>query len=242
MSRLKTAMVLAAGLGSRMRPITDRTPKALIPVRGRTLLDHALDRLIDHGVERVVVNAHWLADKVAAHVTERRDLAIELIREPALLETGGGVRNALPALGSDPFFVINADALWLDGLIPALERLETAWDPAAMDALLLLHRVVHAEGYDGPGDFYADPNGLLARRRDGELAPYVFAGVHICSPALVGSEPAEAFSMNRVWDRIQEAGRLYGLVHDGLWFHLSAPSDLRATERYLDQRFPDKLI
>ncbi len=242
MTSVKTAMVLAAGLGTRMRPLTDRTPKALVQVRGRTLLDHALDRLVTHGVERVVVNAHWLADKVVAHLAERRDIALDVIREPALLETGGGVRNALPKLGPDPFFVINADALWLDGLIPVLERLETAWNPAEMDALLLLHRVVHAEGYEGPGDFHADPNGALTRRRDNDQAPYVFAGVHICTPALVASEPAEAFSMNRVWDRIQEAARLYGLVHDGLWFHLSAPADLRATERYLDQRFPDRLI
>lgn len=242
MSAIKTAMVLAAGIGSRMRPITERTPKALIPVRGRTLLDHALDRLVAHGVERVVVNAHWLGDKVVAHLAGRADIPLEVIREPALLETGGGVRNALAKLGDEPFFVVNSDALWLDGLIPALERLETAWRPTEMDALLLLHRVVHAEGYDGPGDFHADPNGRLTRRRDGEQAPYVFAGVHVCSPAQVASEPAEAFSMNRVWDRIQEKERLFGLVHDGLWFHLSAPADLRATERYLDQRFPDRLI
>ena len=242
MTAIKTAMVLAAGLGTRMRPLTDRTPKALIQVRSRTLLDHALDRLVAHGVDRVVVNAHWLADKVVAHLATRTDVALEVIREPALLETGGGVRNALPLLGKDPVFVINADALWLDGLIPVLERLEKAWLPAEMDALLLLHRSVHTSGYNGPGDFFADPNGLLTRRRDNDLAPYVFAGVHICTPSLVASEPAEAFSMNRVWDRIQENGRLYGLVHDGLWFHLSEPADLRATERYLDQRFPDRLI
>lgn len=242
MTAIKTAMLLAAGIGARMRPLTERTPKALLQVRSRALLDHALDRLIEHGVGRAVVNAHWLGDKVVAHLADRTDIELEVLREPALLETGGGVRNALSSLGNDPFFVVNSDALWLDGLIPALQRLETAWDPKAMDALLLLHRAVHTDGYDGRGDFHADPNGLLARRRDNELAPYVFAGVHICKPAMVASEPAEAFSMNRVWDRIQENGRLYGLVHDGLWFHLSAPADLRATERYLDQRFPDRLI
>jgi MurNAc alpha-1-phosphate uridylyltransferase len=239
--RVRRAVILAAGMGTRMRPLTDNRPKALLPVCGRPLIDWTLDRLAAHGVERVMVNAHWQADRLIEHLARRHSPAIEVRREAAPLETGGGVRNMLDALGPEPFFVVNVDALWLDGLVSALDRLDAAWDGARMDALLLLHRVVHVHGYDGPGDFFLDPVGRLRRRRAGAVAPHLFAGVHITRPELLADEPHEAFSMTRVWDRSESDGRLFGLVHDGLWFHLSTPGDITHVERVLDQRFVDRV-
>src|SRR5581483_1667167 len=165
---IRRAMLLAAGLGARMRPLTETRPKPLIAVSGRALLDHALDRLDEAGVETVVVNLHWLGEQIAQHVESRPRPRIVLSREAELLETGGGVVNALPELGAAPFFVVNSDALWLDGATPALTRLAEAWHDDRMDALLLLHRTVAAIGYEGAGDYFADPLGRLARRKSGE--------------------------------------------------------------------------
>lgn len=233
MITLSRAMVLAAGLGTRMRPLSEAMPKPLLPLAGRSLLDHALDRLTDAGVTDAVVNAHWLADQVAACVAARSAPRITLQREETLLETGGGVARALPVLGNAPFAVVNGDAFWLDGPHPALQRLAAAFDPERMDGLLLLIRTAQIAGEVGRGDFMLDPLGLLRRPEEGEVSPYLFGGVQILSPVLFEGAPSGAFSLNRLYDRAIEAGRLYGLVHDGVWFHLSTPADLEHAEDVL---------
>ena len=230
---LSRGMVLAAGLGLRMRPLTEHTAKPLLPLNGRSLLDHALDRLGEAGVRDAVVNAHWHADKVAAAVAARGEAAprIHLQREEELLETGGGVARALPHLGPGPFAVANGDSMWLDGPTPALLRLSAVFDPARMDGLLLLVRSAQVEGEVGSGDFLLDPLGRLRRPKEREVAPYIFAGVQVLSPALFAGAPATGrFSLNRLYDRAIAAGRLYALVHDGVWFHLSTPPDLERAE------------
>jgi MurNAc alpha-1-phosphate uridylyltransferase len=235
MTRITTAMVLAAGYGKRMRPLTDNRPKPLIEVCGRALLDHALDRLGDVGIERVVVNAHYLGEQIVDHLAKRSSPRCLLSMEDALLETGGGVVKALPLLGAEPFYVINADIFWLDGAIPALERLARGWDDSRMDSLLLLQRTVTALSYDGPGDYFADAAGALTRRQGGEVSPFLYAGVQILHPRSLAGRPEAPFSRNLVWDEQQAAGRLFGIVHDGLWFHVGTPGDLQATEEYIDE-------
>jgi N-acetyl-alpha-D-muramate 1-phosphate uridylyltransferase len=228
---LSHGMVLAAGLGLRMRPLTENTAKPLLPLYGRSLLDHALDRLEAAGVREAVVNAHWHADQVAAAVAGRRMPRIDLQREGELLDTGGGVARALPRLGVNPFAVVNGDSMWLDGPVPALARLAAALDPATMDGVLLLVRSVQVEGEVGGGDFLLDPLGRLRRPKEREVAPYLFAGVQVLSHALFADAPASgAFSLNRLYDRAIAAGRLHALVHDGVWFHLSTPPDLERAE------------
>jgi len=228
--RLTRAMVLAAGLGQRMRPLTEHTAKPLLRLQGRTLLDHALDRLEGVGMERVVVNAHWHADQVAAALAARLRPVAALQREATLLETGGGVRLALPLLGPGPFAVLNGDSVWLDGPTPALTRLAAAFDPERMDALLLLVRSAQVAAEVGRGDFLLDPLGRARRPKEREMAPYVFAGVQILAPGPFAAMPEGPFSLNRVYDSANGAGRLFGLVHDGVWFHLSTPADLAAAE------------
>lgn len=232
---IRRAMVLAAGLGQRMRPLTNDTAKPLLPLMGRSLLDHALDRLALTGVEEVVVNAHWCAEKVAAALAAREGAPprLRLQLEPELLETGGGIRRALPRLGDSPFAVVNGDAYWIDGPTPALTLLDRYFDPARMDGLLLLIRTSRIEGEVGRGDFFVDGEGRLRRPGGHEIAPYLFGGVQIMAPALVAPEPEGRFSLNRCFDRALEQGRLFGLVHDGAWFHLSTPADLGRTERRL---------
>lgn len=237
MTSPKRAMVLAAGLGLRMRPITDKTPKPMVKVAGRTLLDHALDRLKDAGVESVVVNTHHLAEQVSDHLKFRRDLDITISYEPELLDTGGGVKKALPLLGSNPFYVVNSDVLWLNGPTDALRRLADRWSDN-MDALLLLHSTVEAYGYSGLGDFMVDPMGRLTRRPEREVAPYVFTGVEILHPRAMAGTPDGPFSLNMVFDRALQAKRLYGIVHDGEWFDIGTPNGLDQAEIYMAQRFP----
>ena len=229
---IDSAMILAAGFGTRMKPITNHTPKPLVPLHGRPLIDHALDRLIAAGVKRVVVNTHYKAEMIAAHLKERRDVAIELSHEPVLLDTGGGVKKALPLLG-DAFYVLNADVFWLNATVPALARLRRAWDDTRLDALLLVQRTVTAIGYDGPGDFTVDPLGRLRRRGEGEVAPHLFAGIEILTQRFFAGAPDGAFSLNRLWDRAIEAGRIEALIHDGEWFHVGTPQGLAATEERL---------
>lgn len=235
-----TAMILAAGLGTRMRPLTAETAKPLLPLRGRALLDQTLDRLAEAGVTRVVVNTHWQAGKVAAHL-EARDTGPEVVvrREDDLLDTGGAVAAALAEglLGNQPFYVVNGDAVWLDGPIPALERLAGAMAIEAADAVLLLHRVAEVAGETGAGDFALDPMGVPRRPDEHEQVPYLFAGVQLLSPAFFAQAPKGAFSMNRLWDAAIAAGRLRAIVHDGLWFHLSTPADLGRAETDLRERF-----
>lgn len=233
------AMVLAAGLGLRMRPLTLSRPKPLLRVGGRSLLDHALDRLSLAGVEHAVVNTHYLGHMIAAHLSLRRRPEITLSPEEELLETGGGIRNALPLLGDGCFVVANADILWCDGEDSAVQRLAAAWDESAMDALLLLVPREAAVGYDGPGDFDRvaaaghDGPAPLRRRTPNEQAAYVFAGVHLTHAGLYCDTPSGAFSCNLVWDRALAAGRLWGLVHDGAWFHVGTPEALEDTDRRL---------
>jgi MurNAc alpha-1-phosphate uridylyltransferase len=229
-------MVLAAGLATRMRPLTDTTAKPLLTLGGRTLLDHALDHLADAGVETVAVNAHWQADTVAAHL-EHRPLPPRtvLLREEHLLETGGGVRAALAVLGSEPFFVVNGDAFWLNGPILALRRLAAVFDDA-VDAVLLVHRTSHVHAEVGYGDFALDKWGTPRRRRQREVVPYIYAGVQLIHPRLLAGMPDGAFSMNRAWDIALEAGRARAVVHDGIWFHLSTPPDLAEAEQILEAR------
>jgi N-acetyl-alpha-D-muramate 1-phosphate uridylyltransferase len=235
------AMVLAAGLGTRMRPLTDNRPKPLLPLEGRSLLHRAMDRLGDAGIENLVVNAHWFAEQVADAVAAYgAKPAPVVLREPLLLETGGGVKNALPHLvapeargGGLPFVVVNGDAFWLDGPSAALRRMAAAFDPAEMDALLLLVRTAHVDGDAGRGDFLLDPLGRARRPKEREIAPYLFGGVQILSPHLFEGMPEGPFSLNRIYDRAIENGRLFGLVHDGAWFHLSTPRDLDRAETML---------
>jgi N-acetyl-alpha-D-muramate 1-phosphate uridylyltransferase len=224
------AMVLAAGLGQRMRPLTDKLPKPLVPVAGRAMLDTILDRLQDHGIRKAVVNLHYLGEMIEAHLKGRRTPEIVFSPERDLLETGGGVKKALPLLGGAPFFVLNGDVCWLDGLTPALQRLAEAWDEAEMDALLLLHPTCSAFGYQGIGDYLMDPVGRLRRRQERQIAPFIHAGIQILHPRLFEGAPDGSFSLNRLYDKAQEAERLWGLRHDGEWFHVGTPAELRAVE------------
>jgi MurNAc alpha-1-phosphate uridylyltransferase len=230
---ITSGMVLAAGLGLRMRPITERMPKPLVAVAGRTLLDRALDHYAAAGLARAVVNTHYLADQIAAHVKGRPRPAIVLSHEPDLLETGGGVLKALPLLGEAPFFVANSDAFWLDGPMPALSRLARAWNDAAMDALLLVATIPGTLGYEGRGDFTMDGAGRLQRRGESRIAPFLFTGVQILHPRLFAGAAPGKFSLNRVYDKALAADRLYGLRHDGAWYHVGTPAGLAAVERRL---------
>ena len=234
------AMVLAAGRGERLRPLTETTPKPLIPVSGRTLIDRIIDRLAEAGVEQVTVNLYHLGEQIEAHLKAHAAPTIRFSPEEARLETGGGVRNALPTLGAEPFFVANGDILWLNGTGDTLHRLAAAWDDAAMDGLLLVHATVDAHGYAGRGDFCVDPLGLLSRRPEGEVSPYLFTGLQILHPRLFAGAPDGAFSLNLLYDRAIENGRLYGLAHDGEWFHVGTPEGLAEAEAYMEVRYAGK--
>jgi len=230
-----SAMVLAAGLGLRMRPLTDERPKPLVSVCGRPLVDHVLDRLVAAGVRRAVLNLHYKGEMIERHLGGRHDIEIRFSHEDLLLDTGGGVRHALTLL-DDIFFVINSDVIWLDGKAAALERLTRAFDPEKLDARLLLQRTTRAVGYEGPGDFMLDPAGNLRRRPEREIAPYLFAGIQILHRRLFDEAPEGAFSLNLLWDRAIAAGRAKAIVHDGEWFHVGTRSGLAATEARLDTR------
>lgn len=225
-------MILAAGRGSRMRPLTAITPKPLIEVAGRALIDHVMDRLESAGVDRYVVNVHYLADLVEVHVTRRVGDRVKISDErDGLLETGGGLVRALPLLGPAPFLVANSDTFWIEGASGAVPRLLAAYDAGRMDALLLLAPTVRAVGYDGLGDFELSPEGRLSRRRQFTIAPFVYAGCAVMSPAALRDPPATKFSLNVVFDRLIETGRLYGLRLDGEWLHVGTPQAIRAAER-----------
>jgi len=228
-----SGMVLAAGLGLRLRPITDKLPKPLVPIAGRPLLDHAIDRLEAAAVTRIVVNAHYKAEMVERHLAARRSTAaITLSREETLLETGGGVLKALPLL-DDFFYVVNSDIFWLDGKASALLRLARTFDPDRHDAVLLLQRTVTALGYDGPGDFIADPLGGVRRRGEREVAPHLFAGVQLLSKRLFADCTPGKFSLNPLYDRAIAAGRLAAIIHDGEWYHIGTPDGLTLVQERL---------
>jgi MurNAc alpha-1-phosphate uridylyltransferase len=233
---MHTAMVLAAGLGLRMRPLTDNTPKPLVEVGGKALIDHALDRLAEAGVETAVVNVHHLADQVEAHLKGRHTPKIVISDErDALLDTGGGVVKALPLLGNQPFFHVNADTLWVDGVKPSLPRLAQTFDAGSMDALLLVAPTIGSVGYSGRGDFAMMADGRLRRRGEREVVPFVYAGAAMLAPAMFDGAPAGAFSLNRLFDRAIENGRLYGLRLDGVWMHVGTPEAIAAAERAILQ-------
>ncbi|MGE0120608.1 MAG: phosphotransferase [Dongiaceae bacterium] len=224
------AMVLAAGFGTRLRPITDTVPKPMVTVAGKPMIDTVIDRLAAVGVGEIVVNTHHLAEVIETHLKARRQPRITFSREREILETGGGIKQALPLLGAQPFYVVNGKIVWLNGKVDALVRLAEAWDDAAMDGLLLLQPTVSAVGYNGPGDFFIDQVGRLRRRREWEVAPFVYAGIQILHPRLFAGAPDGAFSLNLLYDRAIEGERLYGLRHDGEWFHVSTPQQLAEVE------------
>ena len=230
-----SAMVMAAGLGKRMRPLTASQPKPLVRVAGRALIDHALDRMDEAGIARAVVNVHYLADALEAHVLARSTPEVVISDErDCLLETGGGMVKAEAAgLLPDPFFCVNADSIWLDGPRNAFADLSAHWDAARMDALLLV--VPHARAYNfgGTGDFYLDPAGRLARKRTGRIAPYIYMGIQLVSHRLLRDAPEGAFSTNILWNRAIEEGRLFGTVFTGQWLEAGEPAHVAATESLL---------
>jgi len=239
MTRITTAMLLAAGLGTRMKPLTDTLPKPLIEVAGRTLLDRVLDKLVAQGVTRAVVNVHYLADKIEAHLKDRKDIDIIISDERAeLLETGGGVVKALPLLGDDPFFVINTDVTWATAGDDTFARMAEAYDPNEMDALLLLAEMGATLGFRGPGDFFLGPDGQLIRRGDRASAPYVFAGTHITRAELLRSYEVKPFSANVYWNAFGRAGRLYGTVMKPFWLHVGDPQGRDEAEARLKAMGP----
>ena len=230
-----TAMVMAAGLGKRMRPLTATRPKPLVEVAGKPLLDHCLDRLEAAGVRKAVVNVHYLADSLEAHLRNRNGLEIAISDERAqLLETGGGLVKALPLLDADPFLAVNSDNLWVDGPVDTIRLLGSQWDDARMDALLLLVPLSRAHCHNGQGDFHLDAGGVVRRRKAGTVAPYVFTGIQILSKRVFRHAlPEGPFSTNLIWDRAIEEGRCFGTVHQGLWFDVGAPPNIRRAEEIL---------
>jgi MurNAc alpha-1-phosphate uridylyltransferase len=230
----KSAIVLAAGLGTRMRPYNGHVPKPLVSVGGRSLIDYGLDRLAEAGVERAVVNVHHLADAVEGHLAARKRPRIIISDErESLLGTGGGIAKALPHLGAAPFFLVNSDTLWLDGVRPNFARLAENFDAGAMDALLLLAPSVGSLGYQGRGDYAMRDDGRLRRRGENEVVPFIYAGAAIVAPALFTGAPQGAFGLTSLFDRAAVAGRLFGLRLDGLWMHVGTPEAVAAAEAAL---------
>jgi len=234
---IKRAMVLAAGLGLRMRPVSETRPKPLVTVAGRTLLDHVLDRLIEAGIERIVVNIHYRPDMIRAVLAKRHEIEIIISDETEkLLDTGGGMAKALAHFDGEPFFTHNADSLWTEGMGSTLDHMSRRYEPERMDALMLMAPTVSSLGYFGRGDFMMDEEGRLARRDEARVAPFVWAGVQIIHPRLFKDCPSGAFSTNLLWNRAIEAGRLYGIRHDGVWMHVGCPEGLRQAKAFLAQR------
>jgi MurNAc alpha-1-phosphate uridylyltransferase len=226
-------MILAAGLGKRMRPLTASQPKPLVRVAGKPLIDHALDRLAEAGVAKAVVNVHYLADALEAHVLARSTPQVTVSDERALLlETGGGMCKALARL-PDPFFALNSDNIWLDGPKSAFHDLSRRWNPQIMDALLLVVPHARAMNFEGPGDFHMDPMGRISRRRPGRIAPFIYTGIQLVSHRLLRDAPEGPFSTNILWNRAMEEGRLFGLSFTGLWFEVGTPEAIRPTEEAL---------
>jgi N-acetyl-alpha-D-muramate 1-phosphate uridylyltransferase len=228
------AIVLAAGLGTRMRPYNGHIPKPLVEIGGKSLIDYSLDRLADAGVESVVVNVHHLADILERHLAPRQRPHIVISDERGeLLGTGGGIAKALPKLGDAPFFLVNSDTVWLDGVKPNFRRMAEAFDPQTMDVLLLLAPTTDSIGYAGRGDFAMLPDGRLRRRRENEVVPFVYAGAAVLSPVLFADAPQGAFSLTVLFDRAAETGRLFGLRLEGVWMHVGTPEAVAAAEAAL---------
>ncbi len=229
-----TAMVMAAGLGKRMQPLTLSRPKPLVPVLGKPLIDHVLDRLVAQRVKRAVVNVHYKGDMLIAHLARRTDIEIVISDERGeLLDTGGGTKRALPLLGNKPFFYVNSDSIWVEGTAHALDRLAEGFDPMRHDAFLMMAPSVRAIGYDGLGDFTMDPWGALARRKPPRLAPFVWMGIQIMTPQLFADTPDGAFSTNLLWDKAAAKDRLFGMRFDGTWLHVGTPEGVSDAEAFL---------
>jgi MurNAc alpha-1-phosphate uridylyltransferase len=229
-------MVLAAGYGRRMLPLTETIPKPLVRLKGQPLIDHVLDRIAAAGIPRAVVNVHHFADKLEAHVARRERPRITISDERAqMLDTGGGVAKALSLLGPAPFLIHNSDSVWIEGVGSNLERLFAAWDEARMDALMLLTSATTSIGYDGQGDFSMDTDGRLERRGERQLAPFVFTGVSIAHPRMFEGSPSGPFSLNAPWDRAIDKGRIFGVRLDGLWMHVGTPQALAEAERWIER-------
>ena len=231
----KKAMILAAGLGTRMAPLTATRPKPLIELNGKALIDYAIDRFVQHGVNLIVVNVHYLADQLVAHLKKRKDVEIRICDErDAILDTGGAIAKAMPLFEGEPFFTHNSDSLWVEGMGSALARMRQRWNPDTMDALMLLAATVTAIGFDGRGDFEMDSLGALKRREEMSLAPFVWTGVQIVHPRLFDGAPKSGrFSINPLWDRAIEKGRLFGQRLDGVWIHVGSPQALEEAEGFL---------
>jgi len=232
----ETAMVMAAGLGKRMRPLTATRPKPLVEVAGKPLIDHVFDHLRAGGVKRAIVNVHYLADQMEAHLRARvKDIEVVVSDErKQLMETGGGLVQAREAIGDAPFLCVNSDNLWIDGPTDAIRQLSAAWDDARMDALLLVVPLARAHSHRGHGDFRLDPHGRITeRRKPGRLAPFVYTGVQILSPRVIRDWPEGPFSTNLFWNRAMEEGRLWGAVHQGLWFDVGSPAAIGEAEAVL---------
>ncbi|MDG2284557.1 MAG: nucleotidyltransferase family protein [Alphaproteobacteria bacterium] len=235
----RNAIILAAGRGTRMLPLTERIPKPLLVIAGKTVLGRSVEHSRAAGVERIVVNASHLGEKIVEFVDGLKDDRVVCSREDEPLETGGGVVKALPLLGSEPFYVINGDSVWVDGMKSPLLRLAEGWDPERMDALLMLMPLARVSNFHGRGDFTMDQDGRLERREEVAIAPYAYMGLSIINPALLEGAPAGAFSLNWLYDRAIEAGRLFGVQHDGLWYHISTPDDLEvARDRFANGHAP----
>lgn len=230
--RPTSAMVLAAGLGLRMRPITETIPKPLVQVAGKALLDHVLDKVAETGVETAVVNVHYLPDQIIQHVAGRTNPRIIISDERnEILGTGGGVVKALPQLGSEPFYHLNADTLWIDGVQPNLSRLAETFDAARMDMLMLVAPTAASIGYDGRGDYTMSADGALHSRKENQIAPFVYAGAAIVSPRLFANAPKGEFGLPTLFAAAEEAGRLFGLRLDGTWMHVGTPDAIGAADR-----------
>ena len=234
--RPAAAMVLAAGMGSRMRPLTDSVPKPLVAIKGKALIDYVLDRVGNAGIGHAVVNVHYKADLLTTHLANRRKPEVTISDErEVLLDTGGGIVKALPKLGSGPFLVHNADSTWIEGIGSNITRLCEAWDGDRMDFLLLVALASNSIGYDGRGDFQMQPNGLMVRRREREMAPFAFTGVSIAHPRAFADAPAGPFSINALWTRAIEQRRLFGVRLDGIWMHVGTPGAVTAAEARIDE-------
>lgn len=230
-------MVLGAGKGERMRPLTLRVPKPLVELAGRPLVDHVLDRLAAAGVDTAIVNVHYLADLLEERLKRRDGTKPEIVvsdERAVLLDTGGGAKLALDLLGSGPFFIHNADTVWTEGPKPALTRMLSLWDPEIMDCLLLLAPLSSSLGYSGKGDFAMTPDGRLTRRGERQVVPFAFAGVSLCDARLFADSPEGAFSLNILWDRALAKGRLYGIRLDGRWMHVGTPEALAEAESFFE--------
>lgn len=232
-------MVMAAGLGTRMRPLTDDRPKPLVEVGGKALIDHALDRLVAAGVTMAVVNAHYKTDMLKAHLATRKNIEIRISEEnDELLGTGGGILKALPNFEGEPFFVLNSDSVWVEGMGRALDRMKERWNPESMDALLLMASMVTALGFEGTGDFQMDSEGHLARASEKRLSPFAYPGVQIVQPRIFEPAQGGSFSMNKLWDIAIEKGRLYGIRLDGVWMHVGTPEAVRDADAFLADLVP----